>query len=459
MISSNISNRIFSLKRNHKSGRCVLYWMSRDQRVEYNFGLISALEYAKRYGLKTVVCFCVVDSFLNASPEAFRFMAEGLLDVECGLKALNIPFKLLYGDPPAEVHNFAQNIDACAIFTDLDPLKIKQKWQKELVARFDGHVFEVDSRNIVPARVVSQKKEFAAHTIRPKIQKKLPDYLIPVGTMEPQKGEQTFYENDYTRLQALPQNPFFRGGRKNALFLLNEFLSKKLNDYGKFRNDPIKDCQSELSPYLHFGQISALEIALKVTRTWADEASKSAFLEELIVRRELAENFCLYCDDYDNENSLEPWAKENMSRTDREPRDHIYNLKDFENAQTHDELWNAAQLELKIRGKMHGYLRMYWAKKILEWTPTTRDAFKIAVYLNDRYALDGRDPNGYAGIAWSIGGVHDRPWPPRRIFGKIRYMSYSGCKAKFNVSKYIERIQAMFASNTAMPRPLPLLPP
>lgn len=438
-----MNERIHPLKNGISQGKSVLYWMSREQRVEYNFGLLAASEYAKKHDASLVVAFCVVPEFLGAAPEAFAFMGEGLVQIEGALKENNIPFCLLSGYPPKEISSFAKNIDAKAVFVDFDPLRIKKTWYAELLGIYDGGVFEVDSRNIVPARLVSNKKEFAAYTIRPKIHKLLPQFLIEPPKLEPQSGSQKFYTNDFSAFDSLPRNPYFRGANAAALSKLKEFLDKKLDGYATNRNDPTIDACSELSVYLHFGQISSLEVALCVKATNANEESKASFLEELIVRRELADNFCLYCSDYDNENSLEPWAKANMEATDEEPREYIYELSEFEAAATHDELWNAAQNELKIKGKIHGYMRMYWAKKILEWTPSTKEAFKVAVHLNDRYALDGRDPNGYAGIAWSLGGVHDRAWPSRKVFGKVRYMNYNGCKSKFDVKKYILKIKAL----------------
>ncbi len=436
-----MNERVNIVKEASVGGKSVLYWMSREQRVEANFALLAAREYATKHGLTLVVAFCVASEFLGASPEAFRFMGEGLMEVERALKAKNIPFKLLFGHPPAKIASFANEIGAGAVFVDFDPLRIKVSWLDELKKLFSGSIYEVDSRNIVPARLASDKKEFAAYTIRPKIHRLLPQFLMVPKELEAQSGAQKFFENNFSLFDALAKNRFFSGGRAAALAKLKEFLELKLDGYAMYRNDPTKDFVSELSPYLHFGQLSSLEVALAVRATKANEESKASFLEELIVRRELAENFCLYCKDYDNENSLEAWAKANMAITDNEPREYIYSQEEFESGATHDELWNAAQTELKIKGKIHGYMRMYWAKKILEWTPCTKDAFKVAVYLNDRYALDGRDPNGYAGIAWSIGGVHDRAWPVRKVFGKVRYMNYNGCKAKFDVKKYILKVE------------------
>lgn len=438
-----IDDRVLELKGGLLKGSVVVYWTSREQRVECNFALLAAMEEARRDGIGVIVAFCVADSFLGASSEAFAFMGEGLKELQKELAEKNIPFRLLYGNPPKEIANFAKSVGASSIYLDSDPLKIKKKWVKELIDAFCGRITEVDSRCVVPARRVSQKKEFAAYTIRPKINKLLPKFLIAPPVIKPQSGVWTYYENDYSRFDALSKNKFFRGGKKAASERLEIFVKERLSGYAAYRNDPTKEYQSQLSPYLHFGQISSLEVALCVLRQEGNDESKAAFLEELIVRRELAENFCLYCDDYDNENSMEPWAKENAKITDQEAREYIYDLKGLEDAKTHDELWNAAQKELKICGKIHGYMRMYWAKKILEWTPNAKEAFLVANYLNDKYALDGRDPNGYAGVAWSVGGAHDRAWPSRKVFGKIRYMNYNGCKSKFKVKEYILKIETL----------------
>jgi deoxyribodipyrimidine photo-lyase len=232
-------------------------------------------------------------------------------------------------------------------------------------------------------------------------------------------------------------------GEKAANRAMERFLKNKLPLYDKQRNDPVRDGQSNLSPYLHFGQISAQRIALEAFKISTDKKSRDAFLEELIVRRELSDNFCFYNANYDNIEGFPAWAKRTLNEHRSDKRKYLYTLEQFENALTHDELWNAAQMEMVKKGKMHGYMRMYWAKKILEWTESPEQAMEIAVYLNDRYELDGRDPNGYAGIAWSIGGVHDRAWNSRPVFGKIRYMSYNGCKAKFNIKRYIENVQSL----------------
>ncbi|MBN1298152.1 MAG: deoxyribodipyrimidine photolyase, partial [Actinobacteria bacterium] len=233
---------------------------------------------------------------------------------------------------------------------------------------------------------------------------------------------------------------WLKPGYANAINMLENFIENGLNIYDTKRNDPNEPAQSNLSPYIHFGQISAQRVALEIIKMDIDESKKETFLEELIIRRELSDNFCYYNPCYDSFEGFPAWARDSLDHHRPDKRDYIYTLEEFENAKTHDPLWNAAQMEMAKTGKMHGYMRMYWAKKILEWTSSPDEAVKYAVYLNDSYSLDGRDPNGYTGIAWSIGGVHDRAWNQRKVFGKIRYMSYNGCSRKFDILSYIKKI-------------------
>lgn len=262
----------------------------------------------------------------------------------------------------------------------------------------------------------SPKREFGAYTIRPKIRRLLNEFLVPypVTKASPEPWKTDVPAVDWSGLSV----------------------------YADARNDPTKEGQSHLSPYLHFGHISAQEVALVVAAK-APGTAKDAFLEELIVRKELSDNFCFYTADYDRTSCFPDWAKKTLEEHRRDRREYTYSLSELEEGTTHDKLWNAAQLEMVRGGKMHGYLRMYWAKKILEWTSSQEEAMEVAICLNDRYELDGRDPNGYAGIAWSIGGVHDRAWGERPIFGKIRYMSYGGAKPKFDIKTYVRHVEAL----------------
>jgi len=306
--------------------------------------------------------------------------------------------------------------------------------------------YEVDAHNIVPCWLASGKQEYSAYTFRLKIHRLLPEFLE-----EFEKLQKHHFNYKGTAKKIVPNRliktlkvdttvsevDWIKPGEKAARKMLDEFIKYKLNRYNEKRNDPNENGQSNLSPYIHFGQISAQRVALEVKKAKVNAKAKEAFLEELIVRRELSDNFCFYNRNYDSVNGFPEWAKKTLKKHKKDKRQYIYSLKVFEKAQTHDDLWNAAQMEMVKRGKMHGYMRMYWAKKILEWTESAEQAMKIAIYLNDKYELDGRDPNGYVGVAWSIGGVHDRAWGQRSVFGKIRYMSYNGCRAKFDVKRYV----------------------
>ena len=309
--------------------------------------------------------------------------------------------------------------------------------------------YEVDAHNIVPCWIASPKQEYGAYTFRPKLNALLPEFLsdFPNLRQHPYKWNNAISSIDWSSIkdtidvnESASGLAFIKSGENEADKALRYFINQKLNDYDSQRNDPTKDCQSNLSPYLHFGQISAQRIALEIQKNGSERESSEAFLEELIIRRELSDNFCYYNSLYDSFDGFPKWAKDTLDQHRDDRREYLYSVSQFENAQTHDELWNAAQLEMVKSGKMHGYMRMYWAKKILEWTKSPEEAIKIAIYLNDRYELDGRDPNGYTGIAWSIGGVHDRAWSERAVFGKVRYMSYNGCKSKFNINRYIRQV-------------------
>jgi deoxyribodipyrimidine photo-lyase len=234
---------------------------------------------------------------------------------------------------------------------------------------------------------------------------------------------------------------WLKPGEKAAHACLESFLDDRFSSYSAKRNDPNSGSPSNLSPYLHFGQISAQYCAMRASRSNAPEADRKAFLEELIVRRELSDNYCNYNDHYDSFDGLPAWAKETLEKHRADKREYLYTSEEFAQGATHEELWNAAQLELVKTGRIHGYMRMYWAKKILEWSETPRQAFETSIALNDRYALDGRDPNGYTGVAWSIGGLHDRPWFERSVYGRIRYMNASGCARKFDIKRYIARFE------------------
>lgn len=430
----------------------IIYWLSREQRVRDNWALLQAQEYALDRQVPLAVAFTLAPHFLGATLRQYDFMLRGLAQTAASLVQHNIPFFLLKGDPGTTLLAFLAEVEAGALVTDFDPLRLKRQWKNQVLARVQIPVVEVDAHNIVPCWLASGKQEFGAYTLRPKIHRLLPDFLDEPPPLEkhPFPWPGTAPAIDWSQTLAwvapdprVPPVSWLQPGEDAARKMLQAFIRDGLSRYADDRNDPNLQGQSNLSPYLHFGQLGAQRVAWEVQGANAPAAAKQAFLEELIVRRELSDNFCYYNPDYDSFAGFPEWARKTLDQHRPDPREYLYSLAEFEKARTHDALWNAAQQEMVRRGKMHGYLRMYWAKKILEWTASPEEALKIALYLNDRYELDGRDPNGYVGVAWSLGGVHDRAWGERPVFGKIRYMSLSGCKRKFKVDQYIAWVEGL----------------
>jgi len=431
------------------TGRPVIYWMSRDQRVNDNWALIFSQELAEELSSPLAVVFCLTPIFLNATLRQYSFMLKGLQEVESNLAKLDMPFFLLTGFPQNELPSFIRAHKVGALVADFDPLRIKREWRNGVVNQIAIPAYEVDAHNIVPCWSASPKQEYGAHTFRPKIHRVLPEFLdeFPklkrhrikwngeIPTVDWAKAEKSLQaDRNVTAVD------WIQSGEKGANRHLNRFINDKLQHYAARRNDPTQDGQSNLSPCLHFGQISAQRVVLEVGKSGIDAPE---FLEELIVRRELSDNFCYYNQAYDSTDGFPDWARRTLDEHRSDPRLEVYTFDKLEHSQTYDRLWNASQREMVIRGKMHGYMRMYWAKKILEWSPSPEEALKRCIYLNDHYELDGRDPSGYTGIAWSIGGVHDRAWASRPIFGKVRYMSYDGCARKFDVNRYIQQVNEL----------------
>ncbi|ABL65974.1 Deoxyribodipyrimidine photo-lyase type II [Chlorobium phaeobacteroides DSM 266] len=427
----------------------VIYWMSRDQRLNHNWALLFAREKAARKGQPLVVVFALAPSFLDAPFRHYDFMLKGLEETSKALERINIPFMLLEGEPDTEISRYACQSEAGAVVTDFSPLNISRNWKKKAADILDIPLYEVDAHNIVPCWYASDKQEYAARTLRPKLQARLDEFLVPFPTILPLPAPHVHHRSpDWKqvreRLQkdrSVPPVNRIAPGETAAAESLENFIKSRLSGYATARNDPNSNALSQLSPYLHFGQISAQHVALRVAESRAPQKDKTAFLEELIIRRELSDNFCNYNPSYDRFEGIPAWAKQTLLLHGQDKREYLYTIDVFEKAATHDKLWNAAQSELVQSGKIHGYMRMYWAKKILEWSSSPPEAFEMAIYLNDRYALDGRDPNGYAGVAWSIGGLHDRPWFERPVYGNIRYMNASGCRRKFDVERYISRFR------------------
>lgn len=423
--------------------------MNRDRRLRDNWALLHAQSEALERKVALHVVFCLVPTFLQATIRQYGFMLRGLEELAADMERYDIPFHVLQGTPKEALLPWIDVVGPSLIVTDFEPLRVKEQWLNDVGEHLRIPFHQVDAHNVIPCWHVSQKREYAAATLRPKIHRLLPEFLhdIPDVVRHPftDGWPPIPFDMDSLRKQlrvdgTVPEVTWARPGEKSARTMLATFVERP-GSYGLHRNDPTKAAQSGLSPYFHFGQLAPQRAALEVTAAASDDPSLAeacaSYLEELIVRRELADNFTSYEPRYDTTDAFHPWARATLDAHRDDRRDHIYDYEIWNNAATHDELWNAAQREMMTTGKMHGYMRMYWAKKILEWTPSPEVAMDIAIALNDRYELDGRDPNGYAGIAWSIGGVHDRPWPERPVFGTIRYMNAAGCARKFDVKAYI----------------------
>jgi len=441
--------RIRSLASPPGRSGAVVYWMSRDQRAVDNWALLHAASLAGEAGAPLVVVFALAPAFPGATSRHYAFMLAGLAQTEAALRAHGIPLVVLTGEPGLTVPAFLHSVDAGVCVTDFDPLRVKRVWKAAVAVTSPAALVEVDAHNVVPCFLASQKREYAAATLRPKIHRLLPEFLeaFPELPTFPAGNLDWFAPVDWAAavafVQADPAVPPVTSiipGSAAATQVLDDFIHDRLEIYAARRNDPNAGATSGLSPYFHFGQLAPQRAALAAldARSRAQDGA-DAFLEELVVRRELADNFCFYEPEYDRFEALPEWAQKTLAAHAADPRPYCYDREAFAAAATHSALWNAAERQLLREGRIHGYMRMYWAKKILEWSGTPREALETALYLNDRFALDGRDPNGVVGVLWSVGGLHDRPWANRPVYGQVRYMNERGCRRKFDVDAYIAR--------------------
>ncbi len=425
-------------------GGFVLYWMQASVRSGSNAALEYAVAAANELGLPVVVCFVLTGGYPGAVLRHYHFLAQGIKDVDKALAQRGIKFIIRVGEPALEILELSKS--AAFVVTDCGYLKLQRQWRQHVYNGLRRGAVEVEDNVVVPVDVASDKEEYGARTIRPKITRNLERFLVPVKTVKIAKNMPdlklggigiSMLDSEVAALGSeyvCPSRSFI-GGENAAQLKLDHFLKHNLSHYDQ-SNDPTKDVTSRLSPYLHFGMISPVDFALKVKAAGECED----FIEQLIVRRELAINFVYYNPDYKNYNSAIPqWAKKTLEEHRRDKREYLYSQNELENAATHDPAWNAAQRQMAEEGYMAGYMRMYWGKKVIEWSRSPQEAFDTLIYLNDKYELDGRDPNGYCGIAWCF-GKHDRPWAKRPVFGTIRYMNYAGLKRKFDIEAYCRKM-------------------
>lgn len=458
-------DRILEITHRPFKGDAVVYVMSRDQRVHDNHALLAAQSLALEQKVPLYVLFNL-KRVPNRSKEHYDFMLQGLQETAGELESYAIPFVLLAGSSYTNIMNVLHDINAASVFFDFSPFATSRKLAKKVAHDFDGSTYVVDTHNVVPLWVVSDKQEYAAHTMRRKIHKALEKYMAAPAAVTKHPYAVTVVPKGISFTQArefladIPASGIAitaKPGERAAKDHLAQFIDENLEAYATKRNDIADDQQSGLSPYLHFGHISSLRIALEVIHraksrpllfdearmassdgTPSKQSGMNALLEEMIVRKELSDNFCFYQPDYTSLTAAPDWAKQSLATHQSDNREFSYNREQWEDAQTHDDAWNAAQNQLRKTGKIHGYMRMYWAKKMLEWSASPEQALADCIYLNDKYSIDGGDPNGYVGILWSIAGLHDRPWTERSVFGTIRYMNAAGLKRKYDLKTYID---------------------
>lgn len=430
----------------------VLYMMQSSQRVEYNYALEYALEIANLLKKPLIVGFTIIPTYPNANTRHYKFMFEGIAELKKEFDKRGILFIIKYGKYQDVLLSLAS--DACVVVTDSGYLKYQRIIRKEVYDKLRVKTIEVEAGDvIVPIECVSTKLEPYASTIRNKILSKI-DYYISNDFKLPPLINKDYskinHKSDFNTVEEMMKSLkvpylsdvsfFFKGGYSNACLKLNDFINHKIVNYTN-RNDPSLDVTSNLSPYIHFGQISPIEIIKKVMEKPLKPNILNSFINEIVVWRELARNFVFYDENYDNSKSIPMWALKEFQKHQKD-RKIIYSIDEFENAKTHDIYWNAAQKELIITGKIHNYMRMYWGKKIIEWSKDIEEAYNTLVYLNDKYAIDGRDPNGYLNIAWLFGRF-DRPFFEMPVFGKVRYMSDKGLERKFDIAKYVKKIEKL----------------
>ena len=437
----------------------MLYWAQMNRRVDSNHALAYAAEMANAAGLPVLYYEGLTCSYPYASDRFHSFILEGVPDTASRLRELGIGYvfhlRRKRSDPDDAFYRLAK--DAAAIVTDDYPTFIARSNNGRVPGKLKIPYYAVDSSCIVPMRQF-KKREYAAYTIRPKIRKLLAQYLTPAPAIVVSRKFRGKPDGLHTRVtrsniselvascevdHSVRPPVEFPGGAAAAKKRLDQFLEYRLHRYSGFHNEPSAKATSGLSPYLHFGQISSLEVALAVQdHAREHQLIADEFLEELIIRRELAFNFACFTDNQESLDALPDWARKTLAKHARDKRDPVYTQDQFECGETHDPLWNAAQKELLCTGKIQGYYRMYWGKKIIEWSAAPDEALATMIHLNDRYALDGRDPNTYTNILWCF-GLHDRPWVERPIFGQVRYMSYDGMRRKTDVDAYVRGVECL----------------
>ncbi len=428
----------------------VLYWMQQSQRALCNPALEYALDQANELDLPLLVCFGLT-AFPEANARHYSFMLDGLAHVRRALIARGVGFVICKSPPHYLVRKLAER--AALVVCDRGYLRIQRAWRAHLADGLDRRLVQVEGDVVVPLERASPKHEYAARTLRPRIERILDDYLDgPAARPVRRRADHLNIASDVD-LDHVPRvladlkidaqvGPVkrFIAGEAAARDRLEKFVTQALPRYGELRGKPEAGVASHMSPYLHFGQISPVEIVRAVRRSPPSD-SRASYLEELVVRRELAMNHAFYQPTYDVYGGLPDWARKTLDDHAGDPRPHLYTREQFEAAATHDPYWNAAMREMLATGYMHNHLRMYWGKKILHWSASPREAFETTLALNNRWFLDGRDANSFTNVGW-LYGLHDRPWGPQPVFGTVRSMGPNTFK-KFDADAYVRQVHRL----------------
>lgn len=404
------SARVFDINNNKILNGNIIYLCERELRAKDNFALLFGKQLSEKYNLPLKIIHPKI--FYSNKPKQ-DFLERQICQAKSQLIKSGFDFEIFGGKC---IENRLKELNTSVLITDFNPIL-----ERNYLQNASFKVFEVDSHNIVPARFVSDKQEYNASTLRRKIYYNIYPFLTEFENITDEKVE--------------------------ADFILDDFIENKLSNYAQYKNNPEYKVVSGLSKYLNLGFISSQRVALEVVKSNVSVENKEAFLEELIVRKELSDNFCLYTKNFKDFSGIPAWAKNSLLKHKNDLRPYIYSDIELEQGKTHDKLWNATQIELIKEGGIHGYLRMYWAKKIFEWTTSPQKALEIAIYLNDKYAYDAPSANGYTSILWAIGALHDRAFIDMPVTGKIRRMTFDSLKRKFNINEYIKKHTAVNTSD------------
>jgi len=446
------------------NGSCVVYWMQRAQRALDNPALDLAVDVANMLRQPVVIFFAPVPFYPHANLRHYAFLAQGIPDIAERARKRGIGF-VLRSYPQHSLVKFCDEVKASIVVGDENPMREPRQWREVVAKKLTVPLWTVDADVIVPSKLL-EKEQYAARIIRPRLQQRLEQFVAaprnPKAKVEwqaprglaalPDDGSIDITDGWKDLDRTVQPVDSFRGGTAEALRLLDQFVRSKLATYPENHGKPEIDGTSRLSPYLHFGHIGPHTVMHAVLNSRAPQTAKDDYINQFLTWRELSINFVHFNAVYDSIECAPDWAHKTLAAHARDPRPILYTREQFESAQTHDDLWNAAQLQMLHAGWMHNYMRMYWAKKILEWSPSPAVAWQTALYLNDKYFLDGRDPDGYAGVAWAMGGKFDRPWFERPIFGTIRWMSGDAARKKFDADGYIRQMHEL-AGDTGYPPP------